>query len=117
MIRRIALAFIVSLLISAKAHAADFNGKWTFEISASTGLEHTTWEFHVDGSKVTGKETNGRWSAEIVDGKVDGDTITFVELIGDARVGYKGTLEGQWIRLIHTGTDGLPNEVIAFRDN
>jgi len=100
---------------SVAAPAADFNGKWTFEISSATGMVQRTWEFHVDGTKVTGKESSGGWSVDILDGKVDGDTITFVELFGQTRV-YLGKLEGKFIRFTHSGGDGIPGEFIAFQD-
>jgi hypothetical protein len=78
MMKKLALAALVFTLGSVTALAADFNGKWTADVPGRNGNTQTvTFDFHVDGSTLTGKVTNQRGDMDISNGKVDGDTISF----------------------------------------
>ncbi|WP_426516787.1 hypothetical protein ACPPVQ_18880 [Diaminobutyricibacter sp. McL0618] len=57
---------------------ADPTGKWNVVMSSPMGKQSFVADFHVDGDVLTGttdSPTTG--TAEIKDGKVDGDTLTF----------------------------------------
>ena len=78
MIRKLGLAVLFLALGSITALAADFNGKWTADVQGRMGTQTITFDFHVDGSTLTGKVTTPRGSKPILsDGKVDGDNISF----------------------------------------
>ena len=103
MIRKIAVAVLFLVLGSIGALAADFNGKWTSQFDTQVGQQKYTWEFHVDGTKLTGKAINERFGAtDIQDGKVDGDNITFAEVLNfngnDLRITYTGKIDGDEIK-------------------
>lgn len=55
MMRKVALAVLVFVVSSVAALAADFNGKWSASVDTPMGTQALTLDFHVDGSKLTGK--------------------------------------------------------------
>ncbi len=69
----------------AAAQAADIGGRWTAETllgpSGSETRLPTTFTFKVDGEKVTGTVHTPRGDFEILDGKIDGDSIKFSALV------------------------------------
>src|SRR5437868_3496402 len=68
---------------SLSAFAADFTGTWKAEFNTQRGLQKYTFTLKQDGTSVTGKanvERNGeKREAEVKEGKVEGETVTFVE--------------------------------------
>lgn len=83
--------------------AADVTGKWTAEMQGPGGNTRTvTMDLKADGSKLTGTVSGGRGgSAEISDGKVDGNDISFSvvrEFNGNKMTSnYKGKVDGEVI--------------------
>jgi len=76
--KKLLAATLFLALSSVAALAADFNGKWTAEIPGFQGGTTTnTFTLKVDGAKVTGTVSSQRGDAEISNGKVDGDNISF----------------------------------------
>jgi hypothetical protein len=75
-------------LLAVTGHAAEVTGVWTAEFDSQIGIQKYTFTLEQDGAKLTGKassEVNGRTrEAELLDGKVDGDRISFVELLSRA---------------------------------
>src|ERR1035441_877281 len=83
--KKIFFAGFALLALAFVAMAADATGKWTMEQAGRGGgpPRVTTFDFKVDGSKLTGSVTApGRGGADptstaISNGKVDGDKISF----------------------------------------
>lgn len=102
MMRKLGLAVLVFVLGSVAALAADFNGKWTAEVEGRMGTQTLTFDFHVDGSKLTGTVTSPRGSNEISDGKIDGDNISFTQVMNfngnEFKINYTGKAEGETIK-------------------
>jgi hypothetical protein len=72
------LALMALLCFTFVASAADVTGKWTGEITTGRGPQPFNLELKQAGTALTGAITGGRGGdVMIVDGKVDGDTITF----------------------------------------
>jgi hypothetical protein len=98
MFKKAVMTFVFFALASVGALAADFNGKWTASVETQMGTQTITFDFHVDGSKLTGTVTSPRGESQITDGKVDGDSISFVQVInrdGDEfKITYAGKAEG-----------------------
>ena len=69
---------VFALVIAIRA--ADVTGRWTATFITDIGEQQYTYEFVVKGSTLTGT-AKGSLTGEspIAEGKVDGDTITFVE--------------------------------------
>ena len=119
MFRRMALALLFSAFACMGAHAADFNGKWTAQFDTQIGVQKYTYDFHVDGSTVTGKATNERSETAITEGKINGDTITFVEMFNfngmDIKIIYTGKIDGDTIKFTRKVGDFATEELTAKR--
>ena len=93
---KVALMILMTGLV---AWAADASGKWTAEFDTQIGVQSYTYELKAEGKKLTGKATNkGHGSVEIQEGKIEGETISFVENFnyeGNAiRIEYTGKFDG-----------------------
>jgi hypothetical protein len=72
------MALLALFCITFVASAADVTGKWTGEITTGRGPQPFNLELKQAGGAVTGAITGGRGGdVMIMDGKIDGDTITF----------------------------------------
>jgi hypothetical protein len=79
--RYIALAAVViALVLGVAVRAADPSGRWSATFMTQVGEQAYTYEFIVKGTTLAGT-AKGSLTGEgkISDGKIDGDTITFVE--------------------------------------
>ena len=103
---RIVLIAVVVLLGLVPAFAADITGKWTTVITTGIGAMNYTFDFKVEGDKLTGKavmsmEGNSSESA-LTEGSVKGTDISFVETLKvqgqELRCEYKGKISGDEIR-------------------
>jgi hypothetical protein len=107
------------LCCALTVYAADPTGKWTTTISTQIGELAYTYEFKVEGEKLTGKAKSQFGDLEITEGKVKGDEITFVENIsfdGNAiRIEYKGTVAGDEIKFTRKVGDFATEEFVAKR--
>jgi quinohemoprotein ethanol dehydrogenase len=61
--------------------AVDVTGTWTSAFDTQIGEQKYTYTFQVKGSELTGTAVSNFGKAVIKNGKVDGDTVTFVELL------------------------------------
>ena len=103
---RIILIVSVALLCLVPALAADISGKWTAVITTGIGEMNYTFDFKVEGEKLTGKAvmSMGGNSSEsaLTEGSVKGNEISFVETLKvqgqELRCDYKGKISGDEIR-------------------
>jgi hypothetical protein len=85
-------AILIGLAIDTQA-PADISGTWTAKFNAPIGEQNYTYEFVVKGSELTGTATCEIGASPITEGKVDGDKVTFVEMLdGQIRVEYSGKI-------------------------
>ncbi|HRI13790.1 MAG TPA: alpha/beta hydrolase-fold protein [Verrucomicrobiota bacterium] len=89
------------------------------------GKQTYTYELKAEGEKVTGKATgeiNGenRRTVDIKDGKLVGDTVSFVEVFNfqgnDISISYTGKLAGDEIKFTRKVGDIATEELVARRD-
>ena len=79
MTKTIPFVVIAVLLMAAPALAHDVDGKWSGTVSTPMGDIPVAFEFKADGVTLTGTSSGPDGSAiAIKDGKVDGQTITFM---------------------------------------
>jgi hypothetical protein len=103
---RVLLIMSVTLLCLVPAFAADISGKWEAVITTPIGEMNYTFDFKVQGEKLTGKAVMkmGEESSEsaLTEGSVKGDEISFVETLNvqgqELRSEYKGKVTGDEIR-------------------
>ena len=116
--RKLGIAVLLFALAAASALAADFNGKWTAEVSGPRGSQNLVFNLHVEGSAVTGTITTPRGNVDITNGKVDGDTITFTQVMKGKRqvkLNYSGKAEGETIKFSRQRGNRPPVEFTATR--
>ena len=80
--RRMALAAVAAITVCSAVYgyaAADITGKWTAAFDTQIGEQKYTYTFQVKGSELTGTAASEIATTAIRNGKVDGDTVTFVE--------------------------------------
>ena len=69
---------LVCCFMVCLAVVADLTGKWSGVIKAPDGSEiPVTYNFKVDGNKLTGTADSPQGSVPIDDGKIDGDKFSF----------------------------------------
>lgn len=120
-------AFIIgaaSLTFAGTACAqSSVAGKWHGEFDSQIGLQKYTYEFKVDGTNLTGNamgiRENGTNNVTITEGKIDKDTISFVEPLkfngNDIRIEYTGKVSGNEIKMHRTVGDFAEEDFVAKR--
>ena len=105
-ITKVLLIVSIVLLCLAFAFAADITGKWTASITTAIGEMNYTFDFKVEGTKLTGKAVmsmgDNTSESALTEGSVKGDEISFVETLKvqgqELRCEYKGKISGDEIR-------------------
>ena len=121
-LRSLSLAGAFVLAATLVAHAADISGKWTAQVPGRDGqTRETTFNFKVDGEKLTGTTTGMNGDVPIADGSIKGDAVTFNVVANfngtDVKIVYKGTVAGDEIKFTRQreGSDRPPAEFVAKR--
>lgn len=124
MIRRssvVTLAFLVLLLTTAtRAGVADITGKWSASFDTQIGVQNYTYDFVVKDTKLTGKAKSDLGESEILEGKVEGDKVSFVEMLKfqdmDIRIQYTGTVASDdEIKFTRQVADFATEQLVAKR--
>ena len=110
--------------LSLSAPAADVTGTWKAEFDTQRGLQKYTFTLKQDGTGVAGKasvERDGeKREAELKEGKVEGDTITFVEPLkiqdNELLITYTGKISGNEIKFTRKVGDFGSSEATAKRE-
>jgi hypothetical protein len=120
--RVILLAITLTIVVAALVWAADVSGKWTAQVPGRGGqTRETTFNFKVDGEKLTGTISGMQGDIPISDGKVKGDEISFIVTMSfggnDIKMTYKGKVSGDEIKFTRTreGSEQPPQEFTAKR--
>ena len=79
--RTLTLALALAIVVTNTFAAADITGNWTAAFDTQIGEQKYTYTFQVKGSELTGTAVSNLGKAVIKNGKVDGDTVTFVEVL------------------------------------
>ena len=114
-----------ALAFAGSAWSADetIAGKWKAEFDSQIGTQKYTFEFKVDGTNVTGKAIGERQmgtnEVAIIEGKINGDEISFVEPMkfqdNEIRVEYKGKVAGDELKLHRKVGDLAEYDIVAKR--
>ena len=120
-----ALSLIVAVIVPwSSVFAADITGKWKSEFDTQIGHLKYTYELKADGEKLTGKafrELDGtKTTIELVEGKIKGDEVSFVEPLKvqeqEIRIEYTGKLAGDEIKFVRKVGDFGTAEIVAKRE-
>lgn len=113
-----AITVSVFCLLAGMAVAADITGTWVGEFQGGGrgggGGEpmKITFNFKADGPTLTGTNIGPQGNEnEIIDGKIDGDNISFavkIDMMGnEMKINYKGVVSGDEIKLTMTFEGGM----------
>jgi hypothetical protein len=94
-------------LFPAWSWAADAGGVWKATFETQVGTQNYTYTFKVDGTSLTGSIVSGNGEAEVLNGKVEGKTITFTEILN---------FQGMELSITYTGEMTSDNEISFTRD-
>lgn len=118
-LRTLALAVLFVTFAAVTAFAADLNGKWKATVDTPRGAQEITFDFHVDGTALTGKVTTPRGESDITDGKIDGDNLSFTQVVNfngnEMKINYTGKVDGDTIKFTRTVGDRPAVEFTATR--
>ena len=108
----VSFAVIVLAILLASAWAADVTGKWIAPVPGDQGSVDITLNFKVDGTALTGTVDNPQAGpADIKDGKINGDEISFhvVRKFGEneMKIVWKGKISGEEIRFTREVEGGM----------
>ena len=119
-------AGVAAAALVAKTLAAGVTGTWKSEFDSQIGHQLYTFTFKQDGANLTGKahsEVGDRKrETELKEGKVDGNTISFVEMLSiqdrEIRITYTGKLsaDGNEIKFTREVGEFAKTEIVAKRE-
>jgi hypothetical protein len=88
------------VLSALPAFAADVTGSWTSQVKTNDGNELLlTFVFKQEGTKLTGTVATPRETANMSDGKVDGEKKLFTAAFTNSTFTYEGTINGNEIKV------------------
>ena len=118
----LSIGMVISLALLTSLWAADLLGNWIVKMGHRRMLSETIFSFKEDGTKLTGKVTDFQGEADISEGKINGDTISFavVRRVGgkEEKLLYEGKVSLNKIRFTCevVGERRQPEEFIAERE-
>jgi enterochelin esterase-like enzyme len=114
------------VLIPLSLTAADVTGTWKSEFDSQIGLQKYTYTLKQDGTNLTGKANSEigdqKRETELKEGKVDGDKISFVEMLNfqdnEIRITYTGklTTNANEIKFTREVGEFAKEEIVAKRE-
>ncbi len=131
--RQVFALAVVLCAFAVVAAAADITGKWVAQMPGRDGgTTEQVFMFKQSGENLTGSITTPRGEQEISEGKVTGDTVSFVTVMSfggnEMKMAYKGTIAGNEIKFTRSmqggpgggpggGGRGGPMEFVAKKAN
>src|SRR5215510_13261523 len=109
-------SILALLIITVTAYAADVDGTWTGTVQGPMGDFPVSFTFKADGAKLTGSTLGFDGSpVPIMDGKIDGNTITFTVTFDFGgmpfMLSYKGVVSADQIKMAGDAF-GMPFEFL-----
>ena len=119
----LSVALVSIAVFSSHAFSADVTGVWKTEFESQIGLQKYTFTLTQDGTRVGGKALSDidgtKQETELTDGKLDGDTITFVEMLNfqgnELRISYTGKVAGDEIKMTRQVGEFATEEIVMKR--
>lgn len=101
----LALALLPLLVLAADP--PNISGTWTASFDTQIGKQDYTYTFLVKGSQLTGRAKSANGDTEIIEGKVDGNKVSFVENL---------SFQGMPLRVVYSGTVTSADQIDFTRD-
>jgi hypothetical protein len=96
------LAMTALTAAGGRAAATDISGTWTASFDTQIGRQNYTYDFAVKDSTLTGKAKSDNGETALTEGKVEGDAVSFVEMLN---------FQGTEIRIVYTGKITSADEI------
>ena len=107
------------LFFVSTALGKDIAGKWTASFDTQIGVQNYTYDFKVDGEKLTGTAKSQFGGSDITQGTVKGDVVSFVETFKFEDqvipITYTGKISGDEIQFTRKVGDLATEELVAKR--
>lgn len=118
--RLIPLAALLLIASTGRMLAADITGQWTASFDTQIGQQNYTYTFAVKDSTLTGKAKSDNGESDIQNGKVEGEKVTFLEILNfqgmELRIQYTGKIvSADEIRFTRQVGDFATEELVAKR--
>jgi enterochelin esterase-like enzyme len=125
MIMRTVLTLVALVAFSLPALAQEVAGTWKAEFDTQRGLQKYTFVLKRDGKALTGKasvELDGqKREVDLKEGKIEGDTVTFVETIDiqdrELKITYTGKVSAEGIKFTRQVGEFGSSEAVAKRED
>lgn len=122
---KLIIAATMSLLMVAVSSAAqdkpkavaDVTGVWLASFETGIGRMEYTYDLAIKNGRLTGTATSSFGTSTLAEGKVDGDTVSFVETLdGSLRIVYRGRIvSADEIQFVREVVDVANEELVARR--
>jgi enterochelin esterase-like enzyme len=121
---KIPITLLTLAVLPCCAFAADVTGTWQAQFETQRGTQKYTFTLKQDGTAVTGKAgaeaaDGTKREADLKEGKIQGDTVSFVEPLSlqgnDINITYTGKLSGDEIKFTRAVGDFGSSEATAKR--
>jgi enterochelin esterase-like enzyme len=108
---------------SLAAHSANITGTWKAEFQTQVGVQKYIYTLTQDGNSVFGKALSdiggNKREVDVLEGRLDGDTIRFVEILdfqgSEIRISYKGKVADDEIKLTRQVGEMSAEELVMKR--
>ena len=116
----VGFAIVASGAGDTAAQTPDITGKWSASFETQIGTQNYTYDFVVKDGVLTGHAKSNLGEGDLSEGKVNGDTVTFIENLKmegmDLRIDYKGKIvSADEIRFTRQVGDIATEELVAKR--
>jgi enterochelin esterase-like enzyme len=106
------------------SHAVNVAGTWKAEFDTQIGVQKYTFVLKQDGATLTGKANadigGEKHESEIKEGKIDGDSVSFVEMLNfqgnELRIVYSGKVAANEMKLTREVGEFAKEQLVAKRD-
>ena len=104
--KKVLLTAIIALFAVISSNAEGISGKWKSTFEGPQGSMELTFNFKVDGEKLTGTISSEMGDIEITNGKVKGNEFSYqIDAMGNLMT-QKGKLDGEVIKISMEMPDG-----------
>jgi enterochelin esterase-like enzyme len=118
------IALLALAVIPIAARAADVTGTWKSEFDSQIGRQKYTYTLKQEGDEITGKANSEineqKRETELSEGKVEGDKVSFVEMLNfngnEIRITYKGTIANNEMKFTREVGTFAKEEIVLKRD-
>lgn len=106
--KKILLTVFIAMIAIVVTNAEGISGKWKTSFEGGQGAMELTFNFKVDGEKLTGSISSEMGDIEISNGKVNGNEFTYeIDAMGNV-MKQKGKLDGNVIKITMEMPEGAP---------